>query len=172
MVLAVPHTLWGWQVQQHVPAAYLRPQMALAAGWWFFALSVSLGLWTWDVVADWRARRRPTPVDPGRRRLLSGVPLALGLAAPAGVVEGAQEPEPRTIRVASPHLPPGLEGFRILQISDLHLGPVLGLDWLDRALDRKGSLPLDLVAVTGDLVDGRLQPPEKAAELFEISIHR
>ncbi|MBS2029380.1 MAG: metallophosphoesterase family protein [Deltaproteobacteria bacterium] len=148
----LPHTLYGWRVQEHVPAAYLGPQMVIAGGWYFFALLVGFGLWIWDGLAS-RLPGPTTPVDPSRRRLLTHAPVLLGVAAPVGMVEGAHEPEPTPVRIASPKLPAAFHGLRVLQISDLHLGPCLGLDWLERALARAASTPVDLVAVTGDLSD-------------------
>ena len=51
-------------------------------------------------------------------------------------------------------LAPGLEGFRIVQISDLHVGPFTGSAGLERLVAQVNALEPDLVAVTGDLVDG------------------
>jgi len=151
-IASVPHTIFGWRVQEHVPAAYLWPQMLVAAGWYFFALMVGFGLWIWDAISSSLARRS-APVDSSRRRLLASAPLLLGVAAPVGMSEAAHEPDPTPVRIVSPNLPAAFHGFRILQISDLHLGPCLGLDWLERALARAASTPVDLVAVTGDLSD-------------------
>src|SRR6185436_19579935 len=60
----------------------------------------------------------------------------------------------RPVRVRLRRLPPALSGFRVVQLSDLHIGPTLGRDWLDRIVDRVNALQPDVVAITGDLVDG------------------
>lgn len=54
-------------------------------------------------------------------------------------------------------LPPALDGLRLVQITDLHVGPMLGGRWLRRVVDRVNTLGADIVAVTGDLVDGTVE---------------
>ncbi len=54
-------------------------------------------------------------------------------------------------------LAPGMSGLRIVQISDLHIGDRIGEAFLRRVVDRVNALRPDVVAITGDLVDG---PPE------------
>lgn len=51
-------------------------------------------------------------------------------------------------------LPEGLEGFTIAQISDVHVGPTIRRDQLDGIVDAVNALQADVIAVTGDLVDG------------------
>jgi hypothetical protein len=52
-----------------------------------------------------------------------------------------------------PDLPPGLEGMRIVQISDTHVGPHSSRRHLDRVAALVRTSNADLIAVTGDLVD-------------------
>lgn len=54
------------------------------------------------------------------------------------------------------HLPESLHGFRIVQISDIHVGPTIKQGYLSRIVQQVNSLEADLVAITGDLVDGRV----------------
>ncbi|CAG1019933.1 hypothetical protein BURC_04863 [Burkholderiaceae bacterium] len=54
-------------------------------------------------------------------------------------------------------LPAALNGFRIAQISDVHVGPTIKHDYLDAIVRKVNRLEADMVAVTGDLVDGRVQ---------------
>ncbi len=65
-------------------------------------------------------------------------------------------PDVRTVEVALPDLPRGLEGFVVVQISDLHVGPVLKKAWLESVVGRVNALGADLVLITGDMVDGRV----------------
>jgi predicted MPP superfamily phosphohydrolase len=50
--------------------------------------------------------------------------------------------------------PQALDGFRIVQISDLHIGPILDRRFAADLTARVNALQPDLIAVTGDLVDG------------------
>lgn len=51
-------------------------------------------------------------------------------------------------------LPRALEGYRIVQLTDLHLGPLLGAGWLEAVVEQTNALRPDLIVITGDLVDG------------------
>ncbi len=58
------------------------------------------------------------------------------------------------VRVPLEKLAPGVAGLRIVQISDLHIGDRIGEAFLRRVVDRVNALRPDVVAITGDLVDG------------------
>lgn len=79
--------------------------------------------------------------------------VAFGLSG-YGMREALRVPSVREINVAVPGLPHALEGFRIAQLSDLHIGPVFGREWLADVVARTDSLNPDLIVVTGDVVDG------------------
>ncbi len=53
------------------------------------------------------------------------------------------------------NLPPSFEGFRIIQITDLHTGRATPVSFLEQIVQRVNEMPCDLVAVTGDLVSRR-----------------
>lgn len=52
--------------------------------------------------------------------------------------------------------PAALDGFRIVQISDIHIGPILDRRFAAALVERCNALRPDLVAITGDLVDGHV----------------
>lgn len=101
----------------------------------------------------------PAPADPERRRVLFGLVNA-GVVALAGFVTLAGIPSARRLArveevdVPIPGLPPSLHGFRIAQVSDLHVGPTIGRAYVAAVVDRVNALAPHLVAITGDLVDG------------------
>ena len=45
-------------------------------------------------------------------------------------------------------------GFKIVQISDLHVGPTIGREYTQNVVNIANSLQADLIALTGDFVDG------------------
>jgi uncharacterized protein len=51
----------------------------------------------------------------------------------------------------------GLHGVRVVQISDIHIGPTLDRHFLRRVVEQVNALEPDIVAVTGDLVDGSVR---------------
>ena len=61
------------------------------------------------------------------------------------------------VEVPIDDLPDALHGFTIAQISDIHVGPTIKRGYLDAIVDAVNRLDADLVAVTGDLVDGSVQ---------------
>ncbi len=97
-----------------------------------------------------------------RRQFLRGL-SSLGVLgsssalATAGAVQARQLAEIRRVKVPIENLHPDLVGLRIAQISDLHLGPILGRAWLDEVVTAVNQLRPDLIAVTGDLVDGHVE---------------
>jgi predicted MPP superfamily phosphohydrolase len=54
-------------------------------------------------------------------------------------------------------LPAALHGFTIAQISDIHVGPTIKRGYLDAIVNKVNTLKADLIAITGDLVDGSVQ---------------
>jgi uncharacterized protein len=54
-------------------------------------------------------------------------------------------------------LPAALQGFTIAQISDVHVGPTIKRPYVDAIVDAVNALQADLIAVTGDLVDGSVR---------------
>lgn len=66
-------------------------------------------------------------------------------------------PNVKEVEVTLNKLDPAFDGFKIVQLTDLHLGPILKGDWLEEVVARTNELDADLVVITGDLVDGRVQ---------------
>jgi predicted MPP superfamily phosphohydrolase len=84
----------------------------------------------------------------------AAVPV-LGLAATLWGFWNARRTA-RVVRVDVPiaGLPAALHGFTVAQISDIHVGPTIRQDYLRRIVARVNALDADMVAITGDLVDG------------------
>ena len=72
-----------------------------------------------------------------------------------------------TVEVPLAGLPRALDGFRIVQISDIHVGPTIGRRYLEGIVEAVNRLRPDLVAITGDLVDGSV--PELRADVAPLS---
>lgn len=83
-----------------------------------------------------------------------GILSGLGLVVD-GYLRGHRRLVVSRLAVTLPGLPPAFDGFRIVQVSDLHVGPVADAAALREALDRATDEGGDLVVVTGDVVDTR-----------------
>ncbi|MFI4929658.1 MAG: metallophosphoesterase [Burkholderiales bacterium] len=81
--------------------------------------------------------------------------LALAIAA-IGFVNARTTARVREIEVPVAGLPAALHGFTIAQISDIHVGPTIKGPYVQAIVDAVNALGADAVAVTGDLVDGRV----------------
>jgi uncharacterized protein len=82
----------------------------------------------------------------------------LAAAAAFSVVGFAQARCPRIRRVSIPleNLPPELDGYRIVQWSDVHVSGTIQRRFVQMLVDRTNALEADAVAITGDFVDGPL----------------
>jgi uncharacterized protein len=83
------------------------------------------------------------------------------LASGVGVRAALRPPRLRRVEIRLGRWPAPLDGFRIVQLSDLHIGPLLDRRFAAHLVARCRALDPDLIAVTGDLVDGsveRLRP--------------
>jgi predicted MPP superfamily phosphohydrolase len=84
--------------------------------------------------------------------------FALGLVVVGGALRaGLRPPATRRVELTLPRWPRALDGLRIVQISDIHIGPLLGREFAAHLVERVNRLEPDLVAVTGDLVDGSVR---------------
>ncbi|MEO5677511.1 MAG: metallophosphoesterase [Usitatibacter sp.] len=63
----------------------------------------------------------------------------------------------REVEILLADLPAALEGFTIVQISDIHVGPTITRAFVEGIVARVNRLEADLVAITGDLVDGSVR---------------
>jgi len=91
------------------------------------------------------------------RTLALAVVAATAAICVYGAVSVARGPYVERIRVPIRRLDPRLDGFRIVQISDLHVGPSLGRAFVERVVGLVNGEDADVVAITGDLVDGDVE---------------
>ncbi len=84
------------------------------------------------------------------------VPLLALAAVAIGVVGARSTPRVKRVDVPIDGLPAALHGFSIAQISDLHVGPTIKAPFVRAVVERVNALGADAVAITGDLVDGRV----------------
>lgn len=82
------------------------------------------------------------------------VPVAALAAVGVGALAAWRGPYVRRVDVPVEGLAPDLDGLRIVQISDLHVGPTMRSAYVQRVVDMTKALAPDLVALTGDIVDG------------------
>lgn len=90
----------------------------------------------------------------------AGVPAVLAgslVALTLGALTALRGPRIKRVEIRVPDLHPDLDGFRIVQISDLHVGRTIRRAYVAHTVERAHSLAPDLVALTGDMVDGPVE---------------
>lgn len=75
--------------------------------------------------------------------------------AALGMWSALRVPRVHELEVPMASLPPELDGLRIAQLSDLHVGSTFDAVWLREVVERTNAMQPDFVLITGDLVDGR-----------------
>ena len=84
----------------------------------------------------------------------AAVPLAATATSLIGFVNARRTAGVKRVDVPIAGLPPALEGFTIAQLSDIHVGPTIKRGYIHRIVEAVNKLGADVVAITGDLVDG------------------
>lgn len=166
---------------RHLPRAWSTPLAAVAFTWMGmgFLLTVSFlavdilrfastgfsTLWAWFGPSSPAA----TP-DPARREFLSqgaaaGVAVvASGWAGGIGLRGGLGEVDVKEVEVSLERLPKQLSGTSIVQLTDVHIGSLIGKRFVSQVVEKTNSLRPDVVVITGDLVDGSVEALARHAE--------
>ena len=113
--------------------------------------------------------------SPERRQALERLGGAVALSASGavlgwGAVRGRFEWSVVEVPIKLARLPRALDGFTIVQISDIHVGPFVGERELDMGLSLVRTIRADLIAITGDIIDADpAYVPLAAAKLGRLS---
>ncbi len=94
--------------------------------------------------------RLPGAAD-AQRLVLAAV---CGALSAYGVYEAVRLPSVNEVEIKYASLPSDLDGYRIVQMSDLHAGPLHKRAWVEGVVGIANSLQPDLIAITGDFIDG------------------
>jgi predicted MPP superfamily phosphohydrolase len=108
-------------------------------------------LWLADAVAPGRL-----PLEGLRIASAEAVPLLGLLVTLLGFLNARRTAAVVKVDVPIKGLPPALQGFTLAQLSDIHVGPTIKQPYLRRIVDKVNALNADVVAITGDLVDGKV----------------
>lgn len=91
---------------------------------------------------------------------------AVGSTSPAFARERKQKLIVERVEIQVPGLPPAMDGFRIAQLSDLHLEPFTTAEDILLSVQACNALKPDMVALTGDFVTHTARPAPQVAELL------
>lgn len=154
--------LFGWPV-----LVWLGLAILLFIGFTFIDLA---RLVRWSVRRGVAKARKHSPpdFDPERRQLFARVAggavmtAAVGTSA-VGTYEALRAQTVEEVPVTLARLPVGLDGFTIVQLTDIHIGFTVDRAFIEGIVERANALQPDLIAITGDLVDGDVETLRDAA---------
>jgi len=131
----------------------LRVGFAAAGYIWLFLTSIAIAIF---FAFRFLMGKIPGDHSPSRRRALSAA-TTIAVAAPAAVVAYGAFVERNDYGVTEldfpvPGLHPDLDGYRIMQVSDLHVSPFLSVNQMARVIDMANEMRADLSVFTGDLI--------------------
>lgn len=109
--------------------------------------------------------------DTSRRQFLLqslnlGVVGAAALATSYGVYEARKTPGLVYLDIPIPRLPQAFDGFRIVQICDIHAGLTVDRAWIEKVVEEVQKQSPDLIAFVGDMVDGSVPALESTVAPF------
>jgi predicted MPP superfamily phosphohydrolase len=153
LVWVVPAVYWGARRDEALRDRIMLQASYLSMGWVSFLLVLTLARDLILLATRWAPGLDDVHAfvrDAGAEAVIGGSLLALIV----GVVRALRRPRVHTVDIAFADLHADLEGFRIVQISDLHVGRTIRAAYVERVVALAQSLDADLVALTGDMVDG------------------
>ena len=133
-----------------------------------FLLIGAIGCFSYRLCRHFKRKKRPMPEQTeqtvSRRTFVKGVAAAVPVAALAtsgvGNLIGEKYLSLTKHDVYFPHLPDYLEGYKIGQLSDTHMGLFFGPDELRQSLEAAASQHVNRLELTGDLIDELSLLPE------------
>ncbi len=177
------YVIWPKPAQE---AAYLTPEAALIEApirWWMLSsilgFTLFVPLYLIDLLGRWTARlyRKLFPgatagakglPSPARRSFL--VQTAVGICATPfaacayGLLIERTEIETTFPRIFLRRLPKAFDGFRIAQLSDIHIGPFMSARSVRKCVAMVNQIKPDLVVLTGDFVTWDRSPEHVVVE--------
>lgn len=165
LAVSIPMTMY---LSRSIDPIRGRPLLLVLYAWlgivfWLVVLLggselVRFAAWLWE-----RGLREAAPELAAERRTflaraLGGAVLVLtsGFTL-SGLRAGLGRVQVKRVEIQLPRLPKELDGFRIVQLTDVHVGPTIGLDFMQEIVSTCNELRADAVVITGDLVDGSVE---------------
>ena len=153
LVISVVTMPLPFLARRRLPVPTWLKWVGLISMGWFSSLFVLSVLRDVVLLARWAL----FPADSaGAWRTMSAlvVPLLATLITLVGYFNARRVARVRRVDIPIAKLPSQLQGFTIAQLSDIHVGPTIRARYIERIVNSVNRLGADMVAITGDLVDG------------------
>lgn len=103
-----------------------------------------------------------------QKELITSITLILsGIAIVFSIINASSPPRIKELKLTYKSLPPSLKGFKIVHLSDMHLGLIPKEKWLEKVVERVNSLEPDIIVITGDLIDSDINGIERISKLLK-----
>lgn len=159
LVISKYHLLQVWIFGTMYSPEMPRP-LVMLMGWLFcafFLLVILTAVHDIVLIVAWAMRKGRSLSLPTRTR---GRYLAMATAAVLsafGMTQALKVPDVRRVEVAIRNLPAELDGYRMVQLTDLHIQRLMNAEWAQKVVDRANALSPDLIVITGDVIDGTVE---------------
>ncbi|MFZ1865993.1 MAG: metallophosphoesterase [Polyangiales bacterium] len=160
LALSIPASMLAWRV---LPRAVAIPVSWVGYVWMGSMFLLLVLLWGGELARwSWVKYASLVSIDGGRRQflaqILAGTAGAFGLALSGyGVWSAVRPVEVKRVRVRLKKLPESMRGLRLVQLTDMHVGLTIGRDFVLDVVRKVNALEPDIVAITGDLIDGSVE---------------
>ncbi|SEH53245.1 hypothetical protein SAMN04489835_1070 [Mycolicibacterium rutilum] len=157
-LVAMPSLMVFGHGRRHIDTAAAAGDALLGAGWVLFVWSV-LGL-ALRLVLRLAGVAEPTAA----RVTAAAVVAVVAVLLVWGYAEAMRVPRVKDVDVAIPGLGRGLDGLRVVLITDTHYGPLDRARWSAGVVARVNELDADVVCHVGDIADGTVGVREPQAQ--------
>jgi hypothetical protein len=160
LALAIPASMLAWRT---LPRNIAIPVSWVGYVWMGSMFLLLVLLWGGELARwSWVKYASIASVNGGRReflaQLLAGGAGMFGLALSGWGVWSAIRPvEVKRVAIRLKKLPESLRGLRVVQLTDMHVGLTIGGDFVRDVVRKVNALNADIVAITGDLIDGSVE---------------
>jgi len=160
LALSIPVSMMAWRT---LPRSVAIPVSWVGYVWMGSMFLLLVLLWGGELARwSWVKYASMTSVNGGRRELLAqilaGSVGVFGLALSGWGVWSAIRPvEVKHVPIRLKKLPSSLNGLRLVQLTDMHIGLTIGRDFVEDVVRKVNALEPDIVAITGDLIDGSVE---------------
>ncbi|GIR22640.1 hypothetical protein CM15mP37_01450 [bacterium] len=125
----------------------------------------------WGFIASFFSSdiKQQVTIDAEKREFLEkslsiGILTLVGPATAYGFYSARKGPTVINQDIYLKNLPESFENFTIAQISDLHVGPTIKKEYVEKVVNQISNINPDLIAITGDMVDGSIDYLRKDLE--------
>lgn len=126
-----------------------------------YAMAIDVVTLAWQLITVFSGA---LTIDPATfdRAVLAIMAAAIAVTMILGVWQARRGPTVMVSEVPLANLPAAFDGFRIAQVSDLHVGPTIGQNYVQGVVDMVNGLTPDMIALTGDFADSNPGDVEQA----------